>query len=78
MTVITIDSAKPDLPPKPKVVFEVKRRLKLWVMTRDDVYCGSFPDEKAAQDAAQKQVQAIIKSGAKAELLHADSYPHQV
>ena len=61
---------KSDAAAKP-VLFEVRRRLKLWVVMRDDVYCGSYPDEVMAEDAAKMHIQAIIKGGGKAEMVKA-------
>jgi len=53
---------------KPPAEFEIKRRLKLWVVLRDDVYCGSYPEEDAAINAAEKEIRAVIQSGGKARM----------
>jgi len=50
------------------VEFEVKRRLKLWVVLRDDIYSGSYPEQVSAAMAAEREIKAIIKAGGKAEM----------
>ncbi len=52
----------------PTVEFEVKRRLKLWVVLRDNVYSGSFPEEAPAMQAADREIKAIIKAGGQAQM----------
>lgn len=50
------------------VEFQVKQRLKLWVVLRDDIYSGSFPEEGSALQAAGREIQAILKAGGKAQM----------
>ncbi len=50
------------------VQFEVKRRLKLWVVLRDDIYSGSFPEQEGAVLAAEREIKAIIRAGGKAQM----------
>lgn len=59
---------KPALAQSPTVEFEVKRRLKLWVVLRDHVYSGSYPEQVAAAMAAESEIKAIIRAGGKAEM----------
>ena len=78
MTVLTIQPKFPGRAPasaKPHVVFEIKRRLKLWVVLQDGVYCGSFPEEAGAEVAVRRQIQAIERSGGHAELRLGDTDP---
>ena len=58
---------------KSAVFFHVKKRLKLWVVLRDNAYAGSYADEASAHAAAQKQVDAINSGGAAAELVCASN-----
>ena len=59
---------KPVPVPSSTVAFEVKRRLKLWVVLRDDIYSGSYPEQAAASMAAESEIKAIIKAGGSAEM----------
>ena len=52
----------------PFIEFEVKRRLKLWVVMRDDIYVGSYPEEAGAVVAAEREVNAVIQGGGKARM----------
>ncbi len=52
----------------PTVEFEIKRRLKLWVVLRDNVYSGSFPEQEGAVQAADREIKAIIRAGGKAQM----------
>ncbi len=52
----------------PVIEFEVKRRLKLWVVMRDDIYVGSYPEEAGAVVAAEREVNAVIQGGGKARM----------
>ncbi len=54
--------------PSRPVEFEVKRRLKLWVVLRNGVYSGSFPEEDGALQAAAREINAIIRAGGKASM----------
>ncbi len=52
----------------PFIEFEVKRRLKLWVVMRDDIYVGGYPEEVGAVVAAEREVNAVIQGGGKARM----------
>ncbi len=74
MILVPPEPETPDVSPpntRQAVQYEVKKRLKLWVVMRDDVYTGSYPDEASAEAAGQKHVDAIIRGGGKAKLVHA-------
>lgn len=60
-------SKRPPAPALP-VEFQVKRRLKLWVVLRDDVYTGSYPEEEKAVLAAEREIKAVVKAGGKAHM----------
>ena len=62
------DRTKRAAAPVLTVEFEVKRRLKLWVVLRDNVYSGSFPEEAPAMQAADREIKAIIKAGGHAQM----------
>ncbi len=66
------EANRPKRPPAPvpalPVEFQVKRRLKLWVVLRDDVYTGSYPEEDKAVLAAEREIKAVVKAGGKAHM----------
>lgn len=72
MTISKVENSARDSAPagvKPFILFEVRRRLKLWVVMKNDIYDGSFPDEAGATEAAQRQIRAIVNSGGRAEMI---------
>ncbi len=78
MTVVSIQPKGSGATPavaRPFVSFEIKRRLKLWVVLQDGVYCSSHPEEAGAEAAARRQIQAIEKSGGTAGVSVADAPP---
>jgi len=62
------DRAKRVPAPPAMVEFEIKRRLKLWVVLRDTIYSGSFPEHDGAVLAAEREIKAIIKAGGLAQM----------
>ncbi|WP_443749450.1 hypothetical protein [Asticcacaulis solisilvae] len=73
MILVRSENKIPELTPgntKQPVLFHVRKRLKLWVVMRDDIYAGSYPDEDSAQAAGQKHVDAIIRSGGEAKMVY--------
>ena len=67
-SIAEIERAKRPQPPALPVEFQVKRRLKLWVVLRDTVYTGSYPEESAAFRAAEREIKAIVKAGGQAHM----------
>ena len=67
-SIAEIERAKRPQPPALPVEFQVKRRLKLWVVLRDSVYAGSHPEERGAVLAAEREIKAIVKAGGQAHM----------
>ena len=42
--------------PSLAIEFQVRPRLKLWVILRNDVYFGSYPEKVAALLAAEREI----------------------
>ena len=67
-SIVEADRARRALAPALPVEFAVKRRLKLWVVLRDDVYNGSFPEQERAVQAVDREIKAILKAGGQAHM----------
>jgi len=55
--------APPEMPDRPALVFELRRRSGIWEVTKDGRSYGNFLSEKEALESAQAAVRSVVAGG---------------